>query len=36
MFVSGEANMFETLKKLDALEARYKEIETRSLKYNQW
>jgi len=36
IFLSGEANMFEVLKVLDEKEARFKELETRSLKYNQW
>jgi len=28
--------MFEILRTLDELEARYKELENRSTKYNQW
>jgi hypothetical protein len=36
MFLSGEANMYEVIKILDEKEARFKELETRSLKYNQW
>ena len=28
--------MFEVLKVLDEKEARFKELESRSLKYNQW
>lgn len=34
MFLSGEANMFEVLKILDEKEARFKELEARSIKYN--
>ena len=34
MFLSGEANMFEVLKILDEKEARFKELEARSMKYN--
>jgi hypothetical protein len=36
LFLSGEANMFEVLKILDEKEARFKELESRSMKYNQW
>jgi len=36
VFLSGEANMFEVLKNLDDLESRFKELEERSIKYNQW
>jgi dynein heavy chain, axonemal len=36
IFLSGEANMFEVLKILDEKEARFKELENRSMKYNQW
>ncbi len=35
-FLSGDANMFEVLKQLDDLETRFKELEDRSMKYNQW
>ena len=36
LYLSGEANMFEVLRQLDELETRFKELETRSAKYNQW
>jgi hypothetical protein len=36
LFLSGEANKIEVLRILDDKEARFKELETRSLKYNQW
>ena len=36
LFLSGEANMFDMIRTLDELEARYKELENRSMKYNQW
>lgn len=36
IFLSGEANMFDMLRQLDELEGRFKELETRSMKYNQW
>ena len=36
LFLSGDANMFEVLKILDEKEARFKEFEARSMKYNQW
>lgn len=36
IYLSGEANMFDMLRQLDELEVRFKELETRSLKYNQW
>jgi hypothetical protein len=34
LYLSGEANMFEILRSLDELEARFKELENRSMKYN--
>jgi len=36
LFLSGEANMFDVLRQLDELENRFKELENRSMKYNQW
>ena len=36
IFLSGEANMYDMLKTLDELENRFKELEDRSQKYNQW
>lgn len=36
IFLSGDANMFDILRTLDELEARFKELENRSQKYNQW
>lgn len=36
IFLSGEANMFDILRNLDELEGRFKELENRSMKYNQW
>jgi len=36
MFESGEANMNEVLKILDEKEAKFKQLETLSMKYNQW
>ena len=36
IFLSGDANMFEMLRQLDELEGRFKELEVRSQKYNQW
>ena len=35
-YLSGESNMFEVLKNLDELETKFKELEERSTKYNQW
>ena len=35
-FISGDSNMNQTLNVLEDLEVRYKEIENRSLKYNNW
>jgi dynein heavy chain len=35
-FLKGDANMFEILKILDEKEAQFKELENRSMKYNQW
>ena len=34
MFESGEANMNEVLKILDEKEAKFKQLETLSMKYN--
>ena len=36
IFLSGEANMNEVIKTLDGLEERFKEMEERALKYNDW
>ena len=36
MFLSGEANMYEVLKKIDQIELKFKELEERSTKYNSW
>jgi cell division FtsZ-interacting protein ZapD len=36
MFLKEDVNMFEVLKILDEKEAQFKELENRSLKYNQW
>ena len=36
IFLSGEANMYEVLQILEGLEPRFKELETRSMKYNEW
>ena len=36
VFLSGDAKMFDMLKKLDELEVRFKELEDRSAKYNHW
>ena len=36
IFLSGEANMYEVLQILEGLESRFKELETRSMKYNEW
>ena len=36
IFLSGDANKIEMLRILDEKEARFKELEGRSLKYNQW
>lgn len=36
IFLSGDANKIEMLKILDEKEARFKELEGSSLKYNQW
>jgi hypothetical protein len=36
IFLSGKANMFDQLRKLDELEVRFKDLESTSVKYNQW
>jgi hypothetical protein len=35
-FLDGKSDMFEMLKVLDGIEARFKELETRSITYNKW
>jgi dynein heavy chain len=35
-FLDGKSDMFEMLKVLDGIEARFKELETRSTTYNKW
>jgi len=36
IFLSDKANMYDVLKSIDELETRFKEVETRSSKYNEW
>ncbi|PCI26914.1 hypothetical protein COB52_05615 [Candidatus Kaiserbacteria bacterium] len=36
IFLSGDANMYEVLNKIDGIEAKFKELEERSSKYNTW
>jgi hypothetical protein len=36
IFLSGDANMYEVLNKIDAIEVKFKELEERASKYNNW
>lgn len=35
-FLDGKSDLFEMIKVLEALEVRFKELETRSMTYNKW
>jgi dynein heavy chain len=36
MFLSGDANMYEVLKKIDEIETKFVKLEQDSVKYNSW